>query len=104
MNEIYNSADVFLFPSLDEGFGYPVAEAMAAGLPVVASNIEVFHEITADSALLVDPDPNDLVSGIKEALDSKEELVSKGIERSVQFDFHHFKKKIESYYSQLNSY
>ncbi len=104
LNDIYNSADIFLFPSLDEGFGYPVVEAMAAGIPVVASNIEVFREIVADSALLVDPNPNDLVCGIKEALNSKEELISKGIERSVQFDFQHFKEKIESYYSQLDSY
>lgn len=48
-------AAVFLYPSLYEGFGFPVAQAMAAGVPVITSNVSSLPEITAGAALLVDP-------------------------------------------------
>jgi glycosyltransferase involved in cell wall biosynthesis len=46
----YSEADVFVFPSLCESFGHPLVEAMAAGLPVVASDIAIHHEICGDAA------------------------------------------------------
>ncbi len=49
------AATVFAYPSLYEGFGFPVAQAMAAGVPVVTSNISALPEISGDAALLVDP-------------------------------------------------
>jgi glycosyltransferase involved in cell wall biosynthesis len=49
------AASVFAYPSLYEGFGFPVAQAMAAGVPVVASNVSSLPEIAGDAALLVDP-------------------------------------------------
>jgi len=48
-------AAVFLYPSLYEGFGFPVAQAMAAGVPVITSNLSSLPEITGGAALLVDP-------------------------------------------------
>lgn len=51
----YKSAAIFAFPSLDEGFGMPVLEAMAAGLPVVTSSRSALPEVAGDAALLVDP-------------------------------------------------
>jgi glycosyltransferase involved in cell wall biosynthesis len=54
--EWYARAAVFAFPSLDEGFGMPVLEAMAAGIPVVTSNRSALPEVAGDAALLVDPD------------------------------------------------
>ena len=49
------AATVFAYPSLYEGFGFPVAQAMAAGVPVVTSNVSSLPEIAGDAALLVDP-------------------------------------------------
>lgn len=54
--ELYARASVFAFPSLDEGFGMPVLEAMAAGVPVITSNRSALPEVAGDSAILVSPD------------------------------------------------
>ncbi len=101
LNEIYNSADVFVFPSLDEGFGSPVLEAMAVGVPVVASDIEIFRETLGDSAILVEPTPENIVNGVKEAINSKDDFISKGLTRSKEYDFQHFKERMEYYYSRI---
>lgn len=53
--EVYRCADLLLYPSWDEGFGLPVLEAMASGIPVVASNRGSLPEIIGDAGLLVDP-------------------------------------------------
>ncbi len=52
---LYASASVFAFPSLDEGFGMPVLEAMAQGIPVLSSNRSALPEVCGEAALLVDP-------------------------------------------------
>ena len=49
------AATVFAYPSLYEGFGLPVAQAMAAGVPVITSNVSALPEVAGDAALLVDP-------------------------------------------------
>lgn len=51
----YDGAQAFIFPSLSEGFGIPLLEAMARGTPVIASDIPVFHEVAADAAAYFDP-------------------------------------------------
>ncbi len=55
LDALYASASIFAFPSLDEGFGIPVLEAMAHGLPVISSNRSALPEACGDAALLVDP-------------------------------------------------
>ena len=63
--ELYARASVFAFPSLDEGFGMPVLDAMAAGVPVLTSNCSATAEVSGDAALTVDPHDTE---GIVEAL------------------------------------
>ena len=52
----YARASIFAFPSLDEGFGMPVLEAMAAGVPVVTSDRSALPEVAGDAAILVNPE------------------------------------------------
>jgi glycosyltransferase involved in cell wall biosynthesis len=59
---LYATAGVFAFPSLYEGFGFPVLEAMRAGCPVVTSNISSLPEVAGDAAVLVDPRDVDAIS------------------------------------------
>jgi glycosyltransferase involved in cell wall biosynthesis len=102
MNEIYNACDVLLFPSLYDGFGSPMVEAFATGLPVVASDIEVFRETSGDAAILRDPnDVSDLVSGVKLALENSEELKIKGMKRAKKFSFDRFANEMNMYYSGI---
>lgn len=71
--DYYRTADVFVMPSRLEGFGYVFLEALAAGIPVIASKVDGSREAVRDGALgiLVDPSkPEDLVSAIKSALEN----------------------------------
>lgn len=85
----YNAASVFVFPSLYEGFGLPVLEAMAAGAPVITSNVSSLPEVAGDAALLVDPaDASALAAALKTVLQDSElrtRLIQKGRERSKNF-------------------
>lgn len=62
----YQAADAFVYPSLFEGFGLPVLEAMASGTPVITSNVSSLPEVAGDAALLVDPHD---VAGLADAID-----------------------------------
>lgn len=86
---LYNLADIFVFPSLYEGFGLPVLEAMACGIPVVTSNSSSLPEIAGDAALLVDPcDVESIAAGIRTLLADQElrtDFSRKGIARAKLF-------------------
>lgn len=65
IEELYQESDVFIFPSLAESFGHPLVEAMASGLPVIASDIPIHREICGEAAVYFDAlDPQDLVNKI----------------------------------------
>lgn len=99
LNLLYNACDLLLSPSRDEGFGFPVVEAMTAGLPVVASDIEVYNEITDGHAILVDTsDVQYIREGIKEAIYSSETLSKDAMEYARKYSFENFKSEIRQYY------
>jgi glycosyltransferase involved in cell wall biosynthesis len=77
----YARASLFAFPSLDEGFGMPVLEAMAAGIPVVTSNRAALPEVAGDAALVVDPEDTCALGGALCQLAASEDLRATLIER-----------------------
>src|SRR3989339_590765 len=89
LKKIYNIADVFLFPSYYEGFGYPPLEAMQSGLPVIAANNTSLAEIVDTGGLLHDPD--DYISMAKNIIKLLNDnsfymkMRNKGLERAKQF-------------------
>ena len=87
----YNCADCLVLPSLYEGFGLPVLEAMACGTPVIVSNVSSLPEIVGDAGLLVEPtDVEGLAAAIGRLLASTElrdELGKKALARSAQFSW-----------------
>ena len=83
---LYRGAQCVAYPSLYEGFGYPVVEAMACGTPGVTSAGGATEEIAGGAAVLVDPlDPESIRAGIEEAIARSEELVPKGLARAKAF-------------------
>lgn len=85
----YARAGIFAFPSLDEGFGMPVLEAMGAGLPVIAGNRSAMPEVCGDAAVLVDPHSEEELASALVALAKDEarrnDLSARGIGRCGQF-------------------
>jgi len=86
MSQVFADASLLLFPSLSEGFGLPIAEAFASGLPVVTSNVGALSEVSGDAALLIDPnDPTALAGaalGILENNDLRNGLRKLGLLRA----------------------
>jgi glycosyltransferase involved in cell wall biosynthesis len=87
----YARASIFAFPSLDEGFGMPLLEAMAAGAPIVTSAASALPEVAGDAALLVDPrDTQALAGALKRLAEDRElglELVGRGKARVREFSW-----------------
>ena len=86
---LYRRARALVFPSLAEGFGLPVAEAMACGAPVVTSNTSSLPEVAGDAAILVDPeDADEIAVAIARVLEDealRRGLRERGFERSIRF-------------------
>jgi len=102
---LYNSADLFLFPSLYEGFGIPILEAMACGCPVITSNSTSLNEIGGDSALKVNPLSSDEISeGILELV-LKPSLLEfyklKGLEQAKKFSWEKTAKETYEVYEKV---
>ncbi len=87
----YNCADLFVYPSLYEGFGFPVLEAMACGTPVVTSNVSSLPEVVGEAGCLVEPSDvqtlTDVMVKVLAAPDLRLELKQKGIERARSFSW-----------------
>lgn len=107
VERLYRRASVFAFPSLDEGFGIPVLEAMAHGVPVLSSTRGALPEVCGDAALLVDPYH---VDGIAQALASlirdeslRGRLAEAGRARAAQFPWERTVSEIWSVYAELGA-
>lgn len=94
---LYNAATLFVYPSLYEGFGLPVVEAMACGTPVVTSNVSSLPEVAGEAALLVNPkDTEALASAIYRLLtdeDLRYKLRELGLQRAKRFTWESCAKK-----------
>jgi glycosyltransferase involved in cell wall biosynthesis len=88
---LLGGAAALAFPSLYEGFGLPVLEAMACGTPVLTSNVSALPEVAGDAALLVDPeDPEAIADGLRRLLedgDLRRRLREAGLRRAERFDW-----------------
>jgi alpha-1,3-rhamnosyl/mannosyltransferase len=96
---------LLVLPSLEEGFGLPVAEAMTAGLPVVCSRGSALEEVAGDAAYLVEPrEARSIASGIERVLDDvalAESLREKGLARSARFDWDQAARETLAFYRKI---
>ncbi|MBC7915811.1 MAG: glycosyltransferase family 4 protein [Pyrinomonadaceae bacterium] len=100
---LYSLCEAFIFPSLSEGFGWPVIEAQACGAPVIASNIEPMPEVSGGAALHADPTNPQAFANAFIALQNPEfrkELIAKGYQNGLRFEKN---KMIEAYLDLFNS-
>ncbi len=91
MPYFYKAADIFVFPSLYEGFGLPLVESMAAGVPLITSNASCIPEIVKDGGLIVNTKNHvKLAEAIRKVINNKmlsNKLIKKGVDRSKIFDW-----------------
>ncbi len=102
---LYKGASVFVYPSFYEGFGLPVIEAMACGVPVIASNTSSFPEIVGDAGILVNPyDSNELKEAIKHVLEDSQmsrNLSERGVNRAKLYTWGKCAKETVSVYETI---
>jgi glycosyltransferase involved in cell wall biosynthesis len=105
LEDLYRRASVFAFPSLDEGFGMPVLDAMSRGVPVLTSNSSALPEVTGDAALLVDPtDVASIADGLSKLTGSeslRQEMSRNGLRRSQSFSWEKAVSETWSVYEEL---
>jgi glycosyltransferase involved in cell wall biosynthesis len=102
---LYSAAYCCALPSLYEGFGLPILEAMACGTPVITSNISSLPEVAGDAAIMVDPyDLDAITDAIKRLLDDTslyQAYVQKGYERAKQFTWDNSARQLREIYAKL---
>ncbi len=105
LNSIYSGAELFVFPSLSEGFGLPVLEAMASGTPVITSNIASMGEIGEEAVVTVNPlDYEGLATVMHQTLINPEKMAKMrdlGLQRARVFTWAKMVEKTENLYQEL---
>ncbi|MFN2469300.1 MAG: glycosyltransferase family 4 protein [Gaiellaceae bacterium] len=100
--ELYRGAACVAYPSLYEGFGLPVVEAMACGTPVVTSAGGALEEVAGGAAVLVDPlDPASIAAGIEDAVARRDTLRLDGLERARRFSWRETARATAGVYREL---
>lgn len=102
---VYNLASCFVYPSLYEGFGLPVIEAMACGTPVITSSVSSLPEIAQGTAILIDPhDQQAIATALQSVMNDKKlrtSLIKSGHIRAKQFTWEHFAQEIVAVYEKI---
>lgn len=102
---IYNQAEIFLYPSLYEGFGLPVLEAMACAVPVITSNVSSLPEVASDAAILVNPySEKQIYEAILHLADDenkRKQLINMGLENIKKFSWENTAKQTLNIYQQI---
>lgn len=105
--QLYSGANLFVYPSLYEGFGLPPLEAMSAGCPVIASNRSSVPEVVGDAALLVDPlNIEDMMVAMEKVVFSSElssKLANEGVRRAKLFSWEACTRKTAEVYTALGA-
>jgi glycosyltransferase involved in cell wall biosynthesis len=103
--DLYRGAQLLVFPSLYEGFGLPILEAMASGVPVITSDLASMPEVAGEAAILVDAhDPKAIAEGIARVLAEdrlREVLIQKGLARARGFTWAHVAQRTLELYATL---
>ncbi len=102
----YSNAELFLYPSLKEGFGMPLVEAMACGCPVVTSNLAPMNEIANNQELVNPKDNRSIAKGVNRILSNKryrEVLRKNALKRAGDFDWEKSANKLVKIYEELKS-
>ncbi len=102
---LYASADLLLYPSLYEGFGLPILEAMAVGTPVITSNVSSMPEVGGEAAVYVDPtDVNDLEKKVKNLVgdkDFRKKMIDKGFKQASKFTWERCVEQTVKVYTEV---
>lgn len=105
LEDLYARARIFAFPSLDEGFGMPVLDAMAHGVPVASSKRSALLEVAGDAALLVDPENieelGDALSRLAEDDALRQDLVRRGLTRASEMTWEAAVERTWKVYGEL---
>lgn len=105
---LYNGCRLFVYPSLYEGFGIPILEAMACGAPVITSRDSSMAEVAGEAAVLVDPESVEEISAAMHRLladeDVRQDFIRRGMERAKTFSWHNTAMQTLAVYSEVHQH